>query len=104
MLELIAFRPSAGDAGGGLLYSDAGDGYGPHRLDRFGLARAPEGWDLSWTGEGGYPWPYEVTSLELRGFLAPRLYAGGTEIPVRGGRFVLPGPGPITIREEGSPA
>jgi alpha-glucosidase len=103
-LELLLFRPDEKGAVGGLLYSDAGDGYGPHRLERFGVARTSEGWSLSWTGEGDYPWPYDELSLELRGFVAPRVRAGGAEVPGREGRFVLPAPGPVRIREEGSPA
>jgi alpha-glucosidase len=68
-LALVVFRP-AGEEGceAGLLYSDAGDGYGPHRVDRFALQPAPGGWSLSASSEGEYPWPYDRTSLELRGF------------------------------------
>jgi alpha-glucosidase len=109
-LELVLFRPAPGagsskeEAGGdreaacgeGLLYSDAGDGYGPHRLDRFALREAPDGWNLSWSSEGEYRWPYDRTSLVLRGFRSPQVRAGS--VPVAGtallpgaeGRFALP--------------
>ncbi len=136
-LELVVFRPAGKEGGGpeaaggaGLLYSDAGDGYGPFRLDRFSLRQAPGGWSLSWSSEGEYPWPYARTILELRGFRGPQARAGsapaggnvrvgdsaaaGCSAPVVGGspagaaappsgregRFALAAPGPLFIQEK----
>jgi alpha-glucosidase len=85
----VVFRPAAAEAGGGLLYSDAGDGCGPHRVDRFALEKAPGGWTLSWSAEGEYSWPYGGVSLELRGFRTPLVRFGGAQAPVRDGRYLL---------------
>jgi alpha-glucosidase len=91
-LQLMVFRPAGAEAGGGLLYSDAGDGYGPNRVDHFELQKAQGGWNLSWSAEGEYPWPYEGVSLELRGFRAPQVRAEGAQVPAREGRFLLAAP------------
>jgi alpha-glucosidase len=97
-LELVLFRPGR-EAGGGLLYSDAGDGSGSHRLDRFALGMASGGWSLSWSSEGEYPWPYDEVSLELRGFPAPQVLAGGVPVSIRQGRFPLPARAEVSIQE-----
>jgi len=49
------------------LYLDAGDGYGPHRLDRFTLK-----WDkgklrLKWTKKGDYGFPFPGITLHIHG-------------------------------------
>ena len=89
-LELAVFRPEAGAGGGGVLYSDAGDGFGPHRVDRFSLEPAPGGYTLDWTCEGEYPWPYDTASLDLRGFTAPQVRIGDAPVPVEDGRAAVP--------------
>jgi alpha-glucosidase len=89
VLGLMVFRPAGAEAGSGLLYSDAGDGYGPHRVDRFALDQAQGGWILSWADEGEYPWPYAEVSLELRGFRAPQVRDEGTLLGARGGCYPL---------------
>ncbi len=98
MREAACATPEAAGRAG-LLYSDAGDGYGPHRLDRFALDHAPGGWSLSWSSEGEYPWPYDGASLELRGFRAPQVRAGWQPVFGREGRFSLPAPGSLSIQE-----
>jgi alpha-glucosidase len=68
-LVLHAFRSGEGDAAEGRMYSDAGDGYGPHRIDSFRLV--PDGQGavrLLWGTEGSYPWPYASFTLRLHGF------------------------------------
>jgi len=98
LLQLSAFRPEGEQAGGGELYSDAGDGYGPHRVDRFALRRRPAGWELSWSSEGGHPFPYAGVLLELRGFRSPRVQEARA-VPGGAERFLLPGPGSLRITE-----
>ncbi len=100
VLELLVFRPAAEGNGGGVLYSDAEDGHGPHRLDRFSLQKAPGGWSLSWASQGEYPWPFAQVSLELRGFAEPQVRAGGVPLPGHGERFTLPAPAQLTIQEK----
>jgi alpha-glucosidase len=99
-LELAVFRPAAAGGGGGVLYSDAGDGFGPHRLDRFALEPSPGGFTMSWASEGGYPWPYDSVKLDLRGFSAPRVSVGGVPVPADGSRFEIPPRGQATFIEE----
>jgi hypothetical protein len=69
-------------------------------LDRFVLHKAEGGWSLSWSSEGEYPWPYREVSLELRGFRAPQVRAGGAPVPGRRGLFPLPAPGQLSIQED----
>ncbi|MDF1500577.1 MAG: glycoside hydrolase family 31 protein [Anaerolineales bacterium] len=66
-LTLEIFAPQT-DSGTGLLYSDAGDGYGPHRLDRFMLNRERDTLEISWEKEGGFPFPYDTIQLSVHGF------------------------------------
>ena len=55
--------------GAGTLFSDAGDGYGDHRLDQFKLNIDNEyGYQLTWSTKGEYPFPYEKVKLRLYGF------------------------------------
>ena len=61
----------------GVLYSDAGDGFGPHRVDRFVIS----GGHLAWKSEVGYPWPYSRVSLVLHGFANRKVTA--EDAPVR---------------------
>jgi len=66
--ELHLYAPSPGGQGSGLLYSDAGDGYGPSRLDRFTLVPGSDsGFTFTHTVEGDFPWPYSPVTLVLHG-------------------------------------
>jgi alpha-glucosidase len=49
------------------LYSDAGDGYGPWRVDRFSLSAGEGGLELTRQPEGDYPFPYDEIELFLHG-------------------------------------
>ena len=51
----------------GQLYSDAGDGYGSSRLDRFLLAPHDRGLALTWEAQGEYPFPYSSYKLVFHG-------------------------------------
>lgn len=68
-LTLEIFAPGSG-ARGGELYSDAGDGYGEWRVDRFLLTRQAAKLELNWSSEGTFPFPYSEIELRLRGFEA----------------------------------
>ncbi|MEG3881185.1 glycoside hydrolase family 31 protein [Microcoleus sp. herbarium7] len=51
----------------GCLYSDAGDGYGEWRLDRFRLLQDEQGLELIWQQQGAYEFPYKEIELYLHG-------------------------------------
>jgi len=79
-LFLHLYPPEPAGEGRSHLYSDSGDGYGPHRLDSFRLS-----WDggrlrLDWeVGEGGYPWPYREVRLVIHGLRVARVTVDGRE-------------------------
>ncbi len=49
------------------LYLDAGDGFGPRRLDQFTMQRYTETIHFTWQGQGKYPFPCETISLHFHG-------------------------------------
>jgi alpha-glucosidase len=68
-LVLHIYRPHRGEIGAGQLFSDAGDGFGENRLDRFTISpKNEQGHELAWTSQGEYPFPYEKVVLKLYGF------------------------------------
>ena len=67
-LELHLFAPKAGNPGTGCLYRDAGDGYGPARVDQFELSPAAGGWAFSSRSEGAFPPLAGSIGLCLHGF------------------------------------
>lgn len=78
-LELHVYRPPDGEAGGGQLYNDAGDGDGPWRLDRFRLTHIEGGFELTKTSEGAFPGRYGRIEVHLHGFSATRVVVDGRE-------------------------
>jgi alpha-glucosidase len=72
--------PPLSEAGGGLLYSDEGDGYSASRLDRFSFTQTAEGLVLTRAGEGDYPFPYPVIKLDLHGVEVERVFVDGQEL------------------------
>lgn len=58
------------------LFSDAGEGYGPHRVDTFAFSKVGEDHLLRMTGRGEYPFPYEEVAVEAQGESAVRLALG----------------------------
>ncbi len=76
-LVLHAFA-GQGSTAEGRLFSDAGDGYGPYRLDSFSLTPAGAGeLSLAWSSEGSFPWPHPSIKVRLRGFAEARVTGGG---------------------------
>ncbi|MCJ7662275.1 MAG: glycoside hydrolase family 31 protein [Anaerolineales bacterium] len=68
-LVLHIYRPHLGETGAGQLFSDAGNGFGENRLDQFTLSpELEQGYVLSWTAQGEYPFPYEKMVIKLHGF------------------------------------
>ncbi len=68
----------------GAVYSDAGDGYGEWRLDKFQMRRNSKNLELSWEEQGNYAFPYESVQLHLYGFVAKQTWVDGTEVNYQG--------------------
>ena len=84
-LNYSAEHDSAGNPHlAGRLYSDAGDGYGPSRLDRFTLCTGANGLILNWETQGDYPFPYPGVDLHLHGPLLLHCWIDGIETRLAG--------------------
>ncbi|MFB2935330.1 TIM-barrel domain-containing protein [Aerosakkonemataceae cyanobacterium BLCC-F154] len=66
LLILHLYLPKSGESEG-FIYSDAGDGYGDFRIDRFHLIRHEQHLQLTWKQEGNYPFPYANVQLTIHG-------------------------------------
>jgi len=88
-LTLHLYGPSDGE-GEGILYQDAGDGFGPYRVDRFhgqweeGVLRIRRIW------EGDLPWPEGGLRLRIHGVAPARAHADGRPVPVEGQTVIAP--------------
>ncbi len=99
-LTLHLYAASAGE-GEGVLYQDAGDGFGPHRVDRFRVEREGKGLRVRWVREGDFPWPWSTFALRLHGFAAARAWVDGEEIPIPTGPWILRPFQELWIKEAG---
>jgi alpha-glucosidase len=87
-LQLHIYAPQKGlGEGGGSLYSDAGDGYGEWRLDRFRTSHTGDTLELAWDQEGESLFPYKQIELHLHGIEAHSAIMNGEEIPVEENRL-----------------
>lgn len=77
-LVLHLYPPCEGEAHS-TLYSDAGDGYGDGRLDRFRLERLPDGFVLTHTDEGHYP-AYATMRICLHGFELEQVWVDDQQV------------------------
>lgn len=69
VLTLHVFHPGRSASCSGVMYSDAGDGYGASRVDRFVLEEAGVGgYSLTWSSEGDFTWPYSELHIATHGF------------------------------------
>jgi alpha-glucosidase len=73
--------PSSAKSGAGLLYSDAGDGYGDFRLDQFSLLQSGGALTLSKETRGDYQLPEQGFRLILHVMEAKRVVVDGQELP-----------------------
>jgi alpha-glucosidase len=62
------------------MYSDAGDGYGPSRIDRFETSRSGDRLTILWKKEGAFPFPYEDVSIVIHGIEIRQAFADGEKI------------------------
>lgn len=63
-----------------LLYSDHGEGYGPHRLDRFRLTSTKDAIEINRSAEGDLPFPYEQTEIHLHAATPGAVMVDGSPI------------------------
>lgn len=80
-LILHLYPPQLGSCQG-QVYSDAGDGYGEWRLDRFQMHRTPEEMALTWETEGNYQFPYLRVKLQFHGIQLQQAWMDGEEVPI----------------------
>jgi alpha-glucosidase len=77
--------PPAASSGGGLLYSDAGDGYGDYRLDQLSLRQSGQALTLSKETRGDYRLPEQGFRLILHGKEAKGVVVDGQALPAGAG-------------------
>jgi alpha-glucosidase len=82
-LTLHLYPPVQGTSTG-CLYSDAGDGYGEWRCDRFRLIRDENGLELTWEEQGDYPLPYTSVCVHLHSMELKQAWIDGREVSCRG--------------------
>jgi alpha-glucosidase len=90
-LLLSVYQPDE-SPGSGVLYSDAGDGYGPGRVDTFLVDHQGEALRIGWDGDGEFPFPYTDVTVQVWGTTVRRAVVDGDEVPcahnrLRSGRF-----------------
>jgi alpha-glucosidase len=67
-LELHVYPPMQDQEVESNLYSDAGDGFGPTRIDRFLLTREKELIRIDWQSQGDFQFPYREIQIIMHGF------------------------------------
>ncbi|MDX2099952.1 MAG: glycoside hydrolase family 31 protein [Leptolyngbyaceae cyanobacterium bins.59] len=85
VLTLHVYRPVSGGCQS-MMYSDAGDGYGESRIDRFQIAWNEGGLDLIHTEEGEFSLPYETIEVQFHGASVKRAWIDGQEASIEGDR------------------
>ena len=74
------------------LYSDAGDGYGPGRVDTFRIEQGKKRLAVDWETAGDFDFPYEGVELRLHGWDAHRCEVDGNQMPLDGPHLILSSP------------
>lgn len=90
-LELHLYPDRQGNAAL-TLYTDAGDGNGPFRLDQFQLRALGGGYDLTWTATGEFDFPYRAIQVQLHGAIAQQAWVDGEMVAVQNQTVVLTAP------------
>ncbi len=85
-LILHIYPPETGK-GDGTLYSDAGDGYGDWRLDRFELIRENNSLQLNWATENDFPFPYSGIQLQLHAIKPRRVWVDNEPVTLNGSQL-----------------
>lgn len=70
-----------------LVYSDAGDGYGTSRCDRFRLSYQEKQLELTWEQQGDYEFPYQNIQLQIHGVEVRQAWIDGQAVDIQGQRI-----------------
>ena len=73
----------------GTVYSDAGDGDAPGRIDRFELVCDCDKWQLNWEVTGDYPFPYDAVRFTMYGMDLDEVSADECPIDFTEGIFTI---------------
>ncbi len=79
-IELSVYIPGVKDDAYGELYSDAGDGYGPSRVDRFSVSVVGRVGEIRWESQGDFPQEYSRVKVVLRGRRADHAEVDGVPL------------------------
>ena len=82
----------------GIVYIDAGAGYGEHLLIRFLLRPESDGLNFSMASEGGFPCPYPSLEITRHGTRLTRALLDGRPVAFSGARVTIPSSGSHTVR------
>jgi alpha-glucosidase len=63
-----------------ILYSDANDGYGESRLDKFRMVCSENNLEITWEEHGEYPFPYTGVQLHLHGMKLQQAWVDDAEV------------------------
>jgi alpha-glucosidase len=74
------------------LYTDAGDGDGPFRLDQFQLCAIGGGYDLTWIATGEFGFPYQTIQVQFHGPTVQQAWADGETVAVQNQTVTLTAP------------
>jgi alpha-glucosidase len=88
VLQLHVYPPKDG-MGFGQLYSDAGEGFGASRIDRFRYMRRGDELTLDWEKEGDYQLPYTSVEIYLHGVVYRFAQVDGKAIESQGKRLLI---------------
>ncbi|MDV2994543.1 MAG: Oligosaccharide 4-alpha-D-glucosyltransferase [Chroococcidiopsis sp. SAG 2025] len=66
------------------LYTDAGDGYGESRCDRFSLTQHEDSLELTWEQQGNYDFPYQSVQLHVHGVSLQQAWVDDRETTLQG--------------------
>ena len=75
-----------------LLYSDAGEGYGPGRIDRFHLQHGKKHLMVKWETSGKFDFPYEDVEIRVHGWQPRGCEVDGKQIATDGPHLRLASP------------
>lgn len=74
------------------LYSDAGEGFGPSRVDVLRLKQSRKRIEIVWQISGDFDFPYEGVAIDVHGFDARQGVVDGREKDIDGPRIELASP------------
>lgn len=77
---LLHLYPPSSDRFESWQYSDAGEGYGDWRMDKFHVSKSDTGLEIQHEYEGDYPFPYKKVIVYLHGFIAEHAWINNSEV------------------------